>query len=108
MSTEPEKLEYNQIKIKDLETGKYTTYTLKESSWLDDNKLELKHLNADHKSVNQLELWISRLKLATGLPDAEIRGMSRRVFETLIIKWLQVNDADKRPFLEDGSQVENQ
>ena len=93
-------MEYNQIKIRDLKTGKKTIYTINEISWTRDAALNKQNLEADHITVNQQELWIARLHEATGLEDTKLRNMDRRIFETLITKWIQINDVDSTAFLE--------
>ena len=100
-----EKLEYNQIKIKDLKTGQYTTYTFKEISWTRDMSLQTQNLNADHQTINQQELWIARLHESTGLEDTVLRTMDRRTFETLLTKWLEINDVDSSVFLGIGQTI---
>ena len=101
-------MEYNQISIKDPKTGKPQTYTLKEISWARDMALQNQCLGADHKTLNQTELWIARLHEATGLEDTALRSMDRRVFETLLTKWLQINDVDSTAFLETSTKDEKQ
>ena len=93
-------MEYNQISIKNLKTGKSVIYTVKEISWARDMALNNQCLNADHVTINQQELWIARLHESTGLEDTALRSMDRRVFETLLTKWLQINDVDSTAFLE--------
>ena len=97
-------MEYNQIKINDLKTGKSTIYTLKEISWARDMSLQTQCLNADHVTINQQELWIARLHESTGLEDTALRNLDRRTFETLLTKWLQINDVDSTAFLETGKK----
>ncbi len=92
-------LEYNQIKIKDIKTGKATIYTIKEISWTRDMAINLQCLNADQVTINQTELWITRLHEATGLEDTVLRKMDRRTFETLTVKWIEINDVDQVSFL---------
>ena len=104
MSTEAKKLEYNQIAIKDLKTGQLNCYTLKEVSWARDMTLQTQCLGPDHLTINQQELWIARLHESTGLDDTALRSMDRRVFETLLTKWLQINDVDSTAFLETGKK----
>ena len=101
------KLEYNQIKIRDLKTDKFVIYTIKEISWAADMSINTQCLNPDHKSINQAELWIRRLHEATGLDDTKLRNMDRRTFETLITKWIQINDADQTAFLGTSKTKEN-
>jgi len=93
-------VEYNQISIKDPKTGKSIQYTFEEISWVRDMALQTQNLNADHVSMNQQELWIARLHESTGIEDTALRTMSRRIFETLMTKWLEINDVDRVAFLE--------
>ena len=96
--TKEEKLEYNQIKIKNLKTEKETLYTIKEITWVRDMAMSNQYVNAD-KTQNHQELWIARLHEATGLTDTELRNMDRRTFETLVHKWIEINDVDGLSFL---------
>lgn len=105
---ESEKLQYNQIKVKDLKTGEYEIFTFKEISWASDMSLQTQNLNADHITINQQELWISRLHESTGLDDTRLRNMSRRTFETLITKWIQINDVDSTAFLETKKETQKE
>ncbi len=100
-------MEYNQISIKEPKTGEHTQYTLKEISWARDMALQTQCLGADHLTINQTELWIARLHESTGLEDTALRSMDRRVFETLLTKWLQINDVDSTAFLETGKKAKN-
>lgn len=93
-------MEYNQVTIKNPKNGKETVYTFKEISWTRDMSIQSQCLNADHTTINQQELWIARLHESTGLEDTELRIMDRRTFETLLTKWLQINDVDRTVFLE--------
>lgn len=95
-------MEYNQIKIKDPKSKKDKIFTVKEISWARDMALQNQCLNADHLSLNQTELWIARLHEATEIDDTVLRNMDRRTFETLIVKWMLVNDVDQASFLETG------
>ena len=92
-------MEYNQVEVKNQKTGESKTYTVKEISWVRDMQITNECLNADHQSVNQAELWIRRLHEATGEEDTVLRNMDRRTFETLVIKWLEINDVDRAAFL---------
>jgi len=105
--TPTEKLKYNQVSIQNLETGKYTVYTFQPITWVRDQQLNNQSLNADHETLNVLELWIKRIHEATGVEDTELRNMDRRTFQTLLTKWLILNDVDQLTFLEDSKTEEN-
>ena len=96
-----EKLNYNQVSIKDLKTDEYTVYTFEPITWVRDQQLSNESLMADHETLNIQELWIKRLHEATGLEDTILRTMDRRSFQTLLTKWLMLNDVDQLSFLED-------
>jgi len=92
-------VDYNQISIKNLTDGTEKIYTVKEIPWVKDMQLQVQCLTADHVTINQQELWIARLHESTGLEDTELRKMSRRLFETLMTKWIEINDVDQTAFL---------
>ncbi len=96
-------MEYNQINIKNPKDGKFITYTFKEISWTRDMSLQTQNLNADG-TLNQTELWIARLHESTEIEDSILRNMDRRTFETLLTKWLQINDVDSTSFLGTNTQ----
>ena len=73
---------------------------MKEISWARDMAIQRNCVEADGITINQQELWIARLHESTGVEDTALRNMDRRTFETLITKWLQINDVDSTAFLE--------
>ncbi|MCZ6583055.1 MAG: hypothetical protein O6761_07800 [Thaumarchaeota archaeon] len=102
-----EKLKYNKVSIKNLDTGEHTVYTFQPITWMRDQQLSNESLLADHETINVNELWIKRLHEATGLDDTELRTMDRRTFQTLLTKWLILNEVDSTSFLEDLNPEKN-